>query len=122
MGDSIESWLKTEVRINVHIHNFEKDFSNGYYFGAIFFNYGLNPKFIDVFQNKHQGPHILRNFYYLPELFKRISVPFNEDIMRSIQKCELGHAKQLLFKMRDALSTYEFAPNVHDKVKMTLGT
>jgi hypothetical protein len=56
MGESIESWLKNEAKINCNIHNFEKDFSNGYYFGAIFFNYGLNPKFLDIFQNKYPFP------------------------------------------------------------------
>ena len=52
MSDSIESWIKNEAKINLNVHNFEQEFSNGYYFGQIFFNFGLNPRFLEIYQNK----------------------------------------------------------------------
>jgi hypothetical protein len=64
----------------------------------------------------------LRNYYYLPPLFDQIKVPFNEDIMRSIQRGELGHAKQLLFKIRDALGEQTPCPRIDDRVQMTMST
>lgn len=40
--------------------------------------------------------------------------------MRSIQKGELGAAKQLLFKMRDALGNFEQCDNTESMVHMTI--
>jgi hypothetical protein len=42
--------------------------------------------------------------------------------MRSIQRGELGHAKQLLFKIRDALGEQTPCPRIDDRVQMTMGT
>jgi len=39
MTDKIKSWLNDEVQLNKKIVNFEKDFSNGYYFGELLQKY-----------------------------------------------------------------------------------
>lgn len=122
MSDSIEIWLKTEAGVNAKIHSYENDFSNGYYFGEIFYTYGINPKFVENFSNRTQMPYILRNYYFLPSLFKHVKVEFNEDIQNALQKKELGTAKQILFKIKDALSTMNLMPASFEKrVGMTQG-
>jgi hypothetical protein len=122
MSESIESWLKHEAGVNSKILSFEKEFSNGYYFGEIFYTYGMNPKFVEHFHNKFQGPYVVRNFYYLPPLFKKIRVQFNEDIQNSLQAKELGFAKQLIFKMRDAFNGLNMTPAIFEtRVGMTVG-
>lgn len=115
MSDSIETWLKTEAGINFKVHSYENDFANGYYFGEIFYTYGLNHKFVENFQNKVQWPYILRNYHFLPSLFKNIKVDFNEDIQNALQKKDLGVAKQLLFKMKYAIDNMGLTPAPFEK-------
>lgn len=118
-SDSLESWIKEKVGINLNVASFEKDFSNGYYFGQILFQYGLNPSFEDIFINRHQGKYIKTNFTHLTPIMKEIKVPINSDIVKAIVKKEIGVAKKLLFKLKSVLTAeYEEGLKIESKTFM----
>lgn len=66
---SLESWIKNNLGINLIVQTFEKQFSNGYYFGEILYAYLLNPQFKEAFVNRNQPVYINRNFDLLKPLF-----------------------------------------------------
>ena len=51
MSDLIRSWLNDEVQLSQKITDFEKDFSNGYYFGELLSKFNQQMDF-DTFVNR----------------------------------------------------------------------
>ena len=51
MSDLIRSWLNDEVQLSRKITDFEKDFSNGYYFGELLSKFNQQMDF-DTFVNR----------------------------------------------------------------------
>jgi hypothetical protein len=84
-GTSLEYWIKHEVGINVNITSFEKQFSNGYYFGQIFYQYLLNPEFKTTFANRTQKVYRTRNYQQLKPLFTMfIGTELNNDMVKNL--------------------------------------
>lgn len=116
----INDWLKNEVGVNVNVKSFEKEFSNGYYFGEVFYLFGLAPNFKDIFQNKPQPIYRKRNYQALRTLFKQVGIEWKVDLERSIKKEEIGAAKKLLFKLKAALEPFEDNLKILNKNGKTL--
>lgn len=103
-SSNIETWIKHELNINLDITSFEKQFSNGYYFGEIFYQYLLNPQFRETFVNRTQTIYRSRNFSQLIPLFKTyIDIDLNKDTIKDLEGARVGVAKKLLLKMRSVL-------------------
>lgn len=118
-SDGLDIWLNQEANLNVHVHSFEKEFSNGYYLGKILFNFGMLPAFLDYFQNKPQAVYRNTHFDLLIEPMAKLGIRFDENLQKSLKTEELGAAKKLLFKLRSELSKNKDAINFENKSGMS---
>lgn len=119
MAETIEHWLVHEANLKLNVLSFEKEFSNGYYFGQIFFNFGMLPGFLDYFQNKPQSIYRETHFDLLAPCFDKIGVKFDNNLRQSIRKEELGAAKKLLYKMRIELTKIKDKQDLKNKAGMS---
>lgn len=97
-GEGLQAWLNSEANLNVNVQSFEKEFSNGYYFGKILFNYGLLPSFLDHFNNKPQPVYRETHFDILKDAFKGLGIEFTEELQKALKTEQLGAAKKFLFR------------------------
>jgi hypothetical protein len=97
-GEGLESWLNNEANLNAHILSYEKEFSNGFYFGKILYNFGLLPNFLDHFSNRPQAVYRETHYDILKDAFKSIGIEFDENLQKSLKREDLGVAKKFLFK------------------------
>lgn len=118
---SLESWIKNNLGINLIVQTFEKQFSNGYYFGEILYAYLLNPQFKEAFVNRNQPVYINRNFDLLKPLFSNfLGIDLNQDMVKEIINERVGVAKKLILKMRTVLEDkYEDNLKVRNKDFLT---
>ena len=118
MAETIEHWLVHEANLKLNVLSFEKEFSNGYYFGQIFFNFGMLPSFLDYFQNKPQSIYRETHFDLLGPCFEQLGVKFDNNLRQSIRKEELGAAKKLIYKMRVELAKVKDKQDLKNKAGM----
>ena len=118
MAESIEHWLNNQAGLKVNVLSYEKEFANGYYFGQIFFNYGMLPAFLDYFQNKPQSVYRETNFDLLEPCFAKIGIKFDSNMKQSIRREELGFAKKLVYKMKSEFANIKDNANFSNKSGM----
>lgn len=118
---SLQSWIKNTLGINLIVQTFEKQFSNGFYFGEILHVYLLNPQFKENFVNRSQPVYVNRNFELLRPLFANyLGIDLNSDIVKDIINERVGVAKKLILKMRTVLEDkYEDNLKVSNKDFLT---
>lgn len=92
------AWLNSDANLKVNVLSYEKEFSNGYYFGKILYNYGLLPIFMTHFSNKPQPVYRETHYQILEEAFGKLGIDFDENVQKSLKREELGVAKKFLFK------------------------
>lgn len=97
-GESLTAWLNSDANLNVSVLSYEKEFSNGYYFGKILYNYGLLPVFMTHFNNRPQAVYRETHFQILADALGRLGIEFDENVQKSLKREELGAAKKFLFK------------------------
>ena len=97
-GEGLQAWLNTEANLNINVLSYEKEFSNGYYFGKVLYNFGLLPTFLDHFSNRPQAIYRETHYDILKEAFKQIGIDFDENLQKSLKREDLGAAKKFLFK------------------------
>lgn len=97
-GDGLQTWLNAEANLNVNVMSYEKEFSNGYYFGKVLYNFGLLPNFLDLFSNKPQPVYRETHYEILGEVFRRIGIEFDANLQKSLKREDMGAAKKFLLK------------------------
>lgn len=104
MTDILCEWLNEDVKVEPEISSssFASELSNGYLFGKVLHQHGLQADF-GAFSNGRSSEAKLNNFTRLEPTFRLLNVPFNTCTAREIMTEKPGAAIRIMYHLFIAL-------------------
>lgn len=108
MTEILCKWINDNNKFGEQIEadEFPTKFSNGYLFGQILYQYGLQPDF-GQFSKANTSEAKLNNFMRLEPTFRHLSISFNSNMANSVMTEKQGAATRLMYQIFVALHRKE---------------